>query len=118
MNLKLHLPDMWFVQHYSTLPVLFLFLFCFLLLPDFYLGYPDLHFLIVFLESPSLSTIIGADWFFGLPLGRVVFSAPSLGVCFLVGRPLLFEVSSASSFRLTDSLLSTIIGCADDDDAD
>ena len=32
------------------------------------------------------------------------------------GRPLGFEVSSAISPRLTASVLSTIIGCADDDD--
>ena len=35
---------------------------------------------------------------------------------FLRGRPGPLEVSSASLPRLTASVLSTIIGCADDDD--
>ena len=45
-----------------------------------------------------------------------MFSASSLGNGFVRGRPLALEVSSAISPRLTASLLSTIIGCADDDD--
>ncbi len=67
-----------------------------------------------------MSTIIGTGTLFalpfGLPLGCVVFSLPSLGNAFLRGRPGPFEVFSAIPVRLTASLLSTIIGCADDDD--
>ena len=65
-----------------------------------------------------MSTIIGIGLLFGLPLGCVVFSLPSLGNGFVRGRPLALEVSSAISVRLTASGLSTIIGCADDDDDD
>ena len=67
-----------------------------------------------------MSTIIGTGLLFelpvGLPLDCVVFSLPSLGDGFLRGRPGPFEVFSAIPVRLTASLLSTIIGCADDDD--
>ena len=67
-----------------------------------------------------MSTIMGTGLLFelpcGLPLDYVVFSLPSLGNGFLRGRPGPFEVFSATPVRLTASLLSTIIGCADDDD--